>query len=205
VNKWVDCSTNHQVFDGGVFMKVLRLQPKDTDYISQVANLLVEGFKDTGSTSWPNLEAGLSEVNESLQDDRISLVAVDNNEKVIGWVSGIRKYDGYTWELHGLIIQQTYRRQGNGKILVTALEEHLRKLGCTTIYLGTDDENFRTTISGKDLYPNVLENLLNIRNPGNHPYEFYQRVGFTIVGIIPDANGLGKPDILMAKRVKGLQ
>ena len=25
--------------------------------------------------------------------------------------------------------------------------------------------------------------------------------GFVIVGVVPDANGLGKPDILMAKRV----
>lgn len=28
-----------------------------------------------------------------------------------------------------------------------------------------------------------------------------QKLGFTTVGVVPDANGLGKPDILMAKRV----
>lgn len=27
-------------------------------------------------------------------------------------------------------------------------------------------------------------------------------VGFVIVGVMPDANGWGKPDIFMAKRVK---
>ena len=29
----------------------------------------------------------------------------------------------------------------------------------------------------------------------------YQKCGFVIVGVVPDANGPGKPDILMAKRV----
>ncbi len=183
-------------------MRILVLHSEDTDFIDQVANLLVDGFKDTGSTSWSDFEAGLNEVRESLQDDRISLAAVDNGGMVVGWVSGIRKYDGHTWELHGLVVKPTYRGQGIGRALVSALEEQVRALGGTTIFLGTDDENYRTTISGTDLYPNVLEKLLKIKNPGNHPYEFYQKVGFTIVGVIPDANGLGKPDIFMAKRVE---
>lgn len=34
-----------------------------------------------------------------------------------------------------------------------------------------------------------------------HPYEFYLKLGYTVVGVIPDANGPGKPDILMATRL----
>ncbi|MQC25305.1 MAG: N-acetyltransferase, partial [Chloroflexi bacterium] len=36
---------------------------------------------------------------------------------------------------------------------------------------------------------------------GGHPFEFYQRCGFVLVGMLPDANGPGRPDIYMAKRV----
>ena len=36
--------------------------------------------------------------------------------------------------------------------------------------------------------------------PGN---EFYLKVGFSLVGVLPDANGPGKPDIFLAKRVGG--
>ena len=58
-----------------------------------------------------------------------------------------------------------------------------------------------TTLAGVDLYRNVFEHITNIKNLRGHPYEFYQKLGFVIVGVMPDANGLGKPDIYMAKRV----
>ena len=79
----------------------------------------------------------------------------------------------------------------------------MSKLGGTTIYLGTDDEDNMTSLSGKDLYPNVFEHITNIENLHGHPFSFYQKLGFAIVGVIPDANGPGKPDIIMAKRVGG--
>ena len=58
-----------------------------------------------------------------------------------------------------------------------------------------------TSLSNTDLYPDVFKHLTQIKNLKRHPYEFYQKLGFTIVGVIPDANGPGKPDIMMAKRV----
>jgi aminoglycoside 6'-N-acetyltransferase I len=47
----------------------------------------------------------------------------------------------------------------------------------------------------------VAGQIAAIRNLKRHPYEFYHKQGYAIVGVIPDANGLGKPDIMMAKRV----
>ena len=76
-----------------------------------------------------------------------------------------------------------------------------RDIGGLTILLGSDDETDMTTLSGVDLYPDVWPHIRNIRNLCDHPFEFYQKCGFVIVGVVPDVNGLGKPDILMAKRV----
>jgi aminoglycoside 6'-N-acetyltransferase I len=58
-----------------------------------------------------------------------------------------------------------------------------------------------TSLGGVDLFPSPLEHLARVRNLRRHPYEFYQKQGYVIVGVVPDANGFGKPDILMAKSV----
>ena len=67
--------------------------------------------------------------------------------------------------------------------------------------LGTDDEDGMTTLSNVNLYDNLPEKIASIRNLKGHPFQFYQKCGFVIIGVIPDANGRGKPDILMAKQV----
>jgi aminoglycoside 6'-N-acetyltransferase I len=45
--------------------------------------------------------------------------------------------------------------------------------------------------------------LIKLKNLHARHYEFYQKLGLVIVGVMPDANGLGKPDIYMAKQVGG--
>ena len=60
-----------------------------------------------------------------------------------------------------------------------------------------------TTLADADVYQDTFQKLQTIRNLTVHPYEFYQKCGFAITGVVPDANGPGKPDILMAKRVQG--
>ena len=57
-------------------------------------------------------------------------------------------------------------------------------------------------MAGIGLYPDVLGHARGIRNLRSHPYEFYQKLGFALVGVLPDANGPGRPDIFMAKRMR---
>ncbi|MEO0986985.1 MAG: GNAT family N-acetyltransferase, partial [Cyanobacteria bacterium J06639_14] len=123
--------------------------------------------------------------------------------QVLGWIGGICQYDVHGWELHPLVVSPDYQRQGIGRRLVADLEIQVGQRGGTTLYLGTDDETGLTSLAGIDLYPNPLEHLMRIQNLGGHPYSFYQKVGFTVVGVLPDANGPGKPDIFMAKRIVG--
>jgi hypothetical protein len=49
----------------------------------------------------------------------------------------------------------------------------------------------------------VLTHAARIGNPRGHPYRFYQKLGFVVVGVMPDANGRGGPAIYMPKRIAG--
>ena len=83
-----------------------------------------------------------------------------------------------------------------------AFEAEVVLRGALTIKLGTDDIVGMTSLGGQDLYPNVWEHVEAIENIKGHPYSFYEKMGYAIVGVLPDANGFGKPDIFMAKRVR---
>lgn len=167
--------------------------------INQVACLVFESFQEHYPHAWTTLESAIEEVRASFGEDRISRIAVDEGGQILGWIGGIKQYEGNVWELHPLVVKKGYRERGIGRTLVRDLENCARERGGLTLWVGTDDEDNQTTLSKVNLYPNPIQHLLNMRNLKNHPYEFYQKCGFVIVGVMPDANGIGKPDIYLAK------
>ncbi len=182
-------------------VQIITLLPDDEGAIEQVAALLIEGFKAHAPHAWQDMAAALEEVRESLGEDRISRIAVDDKGEIVGWIGGLSHYDGNVWEIHPLVVKPSRQGSGIGRQLARDFEDLARKRGGLTIWVGTDDEDNMTTLAGVDLYPNVLEHLTQIKNLRRHPYEFYQKLGFVISGVMPDANGRGMPDIFLAKRV----
>ncbi len=182
-------------------MKIIDLNKNDNNAVQQSAELLVNGFQNHWPNAWPNLKAGLKEVQSALQDNKINKIAVDDKGFVLGWIGGLSEYNNFAWELHPLVVHPEYQNKGIGKALVSDFEIEVKKRGGISIFLGTDDEDNMTSLSNTNLYPDVFTHINKIKNLKNHPFEFYTKVGFSIVGVIPDANGFGKPDIIMAKRV----
>jgi aminoglycoside 6'-N-acetyltransferase I len=178
------------------------LNPADESAIQAAAALLVAGFGADWPQAWPELPSALAEVHEALESGKICRIARAADGRVLGWIAGSPEYGGNVWELHPLVVDPTRQGQGIGRALVADFETQVDERGGITILLGTDDEAGMTSLSGVDLYPDVWRHIKEIRNPRRHPYTFYQKCGFAIVGVVPDANGVGKPDILMAKRVK---
>jgi aminoglycoside 6'-N-acetyltransferase I len=184
-------------------MQIIDLDPGDEERIEQTAQLVFAGFKEGWPSAWPTIEAAREEVRASFGPRCVSRIAVDANGNALGWETATREYNDTTWQLQVLVVSGQHRGEGIGRALVSDAEALARQRGACTLWLGSDDETGQTTLSGVDLYPDVCQHIARIRNLKGHPYEFYQKLGFVIVGVLPDANGPGKPDIFLAKRVGG--
>ena len=145
------------------------------------------------------------ETRRMMSSNRIALAAIadiDDQLHVVGIIGAIPQYGVTGWELHPLAVSRQHQRHGIGRLLVETLEVEVAARGCVTLYLGSDDEDGTTSLYGTDLYDDTFNKIMNIENIDYHPYEFYEKMGYKIVGVIPDANGIGKPDIWMAKHIK---
>ena len=183
-------------------MKIITITPANETIIHQAAQLLTDAFREHWPNAWSTFEDALEEIHEMFEPEKIARAAVDDDGNLLGIIGGILQYDGHVWELHPLAVQPNIQKQGIGRALVEDFEEQVRQRGGLTITLGSDDEDGMTSLSNVDLYEDTWEKIQNIRNLKRHPYEFYQKLGYVITGIVPDANGKGKPDIIMSKRVK---
>lgn len=186
-------------------VEIRTLDHDDHTAIDAAARILNAAFADRRPAPWSTYAAARAEVLDVLAPDAICRAAFDQDGRMLGWIAGAPDYGGNVWELHPLAVHPDAQRRGVGRALVADFERQVAARGGVTILLGTDDEEGMTTLGNVDLYPNVCEHIAHVRNLRNHPFEFYQKCGFAIVGVVPDANGVGKPDILMAKRVLPVQ
>jgi aminoglycoside 6'-N-acetyltransferase I len=175
-------------------MKIGLFEKRNLNYVKEAAEILIESFPHSYSS------CAVEEIEKCLHEDRIAIMAVEE-DKIVGFVGAIPQYGITGWELHPIVVRKTKQNKGIGTLLIKALEKEVANKGGITIYLGTDDEFNKTSLSNEDLYENTFDKIRNIKNFKKHPYEFYQKMGYKIVGVIPDVNGIGKPDIWMAKRI----
>jgi aminoglycoside 6'-N-acetyltransferase I len=179
---------------------ITTLDVTDAAQVEQTAQLLVAAFAHMPDT-WDTIEEAREEIQDALEDGKLNFVALDDSGQVIGWIGGLHSY-ALVWELHPLAVDPNVQTQGIGAALVRVFEAEVKVRGGLVIMLGSDDVLGQTTLADKELYPDIWAHIRDIRNLNRHPYEFYQKLGYTVTGIIPDANGQGQPDILMTKRLE---
>lgn len=163
--------------------------------IAQAAQMLTDELPE----GWPTLADAMEEIDE-LRGKRESLLlcAVEENE-IVGWAGLLPEY-GKLFELHPLVVRHDWQRKGIGTALLHEIMRAAREKGGLTLLAGAGDETGETSFANVDLYED-LPGKLAAFEPGTHQSAFYMQHGFTVVGVVPDVNGIGRPDIQMAIRL----
>lgn len=172
----------------------------DPALMEDAAALLTRTFKGMGKDAWPTIESAREELAECVAAPNIA-VGLLVKGRLAGWIGARPMYER-TWELHPMLVDPALQGAGHGRALIAELERRAAARGVIGLALGTDDETEATSLSAARLdSSNYMRELAAIKNRKHHPFEFYQKCGYMIVGAIPDANGPGKPDIWMWKRI----
>jgi aminoglycoside 6'-N-acetyltransferase I len=180
---------------------IVTMGPANDEQIAEVCELLVRSFRELSPTWVPTIEAAHEKVIDALRPGMLSRALLIGG-RVVGWIGARHDY-GSVWELHPIVIDQAMRGRGFGRALVHDIESLARREGALTLLLGTSDEMGRTTLADRDLFRDPIAALRNLRAMDAHPLGFWLRLGYTVVGVVPDAEGPGKPTIHLAKRVGG--
>jgi len=178
---------------------IVTIGPADEEQIAEVCELLVRSFRELSPAWVPTVEAAREKVVDALRPGMLSRALLIGS-RVAGWVGARHDY-GSVWELHPIVVDQAMRGRGFGRALVNDIEGLARREGALTLLLGTSDEMGRTTLAGQDLFRDPIAALRNLKAVGSHPLGFWLRLGYRVVGVVPDAEGPGKPTIHLAKRV----
>jgi len=72
----------------------------------------------------------------------------------------------------------------------------------STLLAATSDETGNTNLFGENLYIDPSKSVKELQaTERRSPYKFWESVGFTVVGIVPDEEGPGKPGIHLARKL----
>jgi aminoglycoside 6'-N-acetyltransferase I len=180
----------HVIFD---------LERSDLKRIKLISEFLPECFKKYAPTWLPDNEACLNQIYSSLDSDRVSRVVLNEDDHPIGWIGAVADED--TWEIHPIAVSPHHQRSGIGRLLVADIENLAREAGAVSVWAGTSDETNSTSFSRVDLYKEPAKAFENIEAPEDHPVNFWLKAGYSVVGVLPDEEGLGKPGIHLARRI----
>jgi len=182
--------------------QIIDLPFDDRTLLDQLARMAHAAFQVHAPGWLPTVQDAKAEVLESLEPKKMSRVLIDDTRHPLGWIGVIPQSSGRIWEIHPLAVSLAVQQRGYGRALIADVEQLARVAGALTLVVGTSDATNATTLSGVDLYADPAAAIASLRALRDHPYTFYEKLGFKVVGITPDADGIGKPGITLAKPVR---
>ena len=183
-------------------MQIRPLSEDDGALVDALVPLSVRAAALSSPAWLPTPEDARAEILRALRPGRVCRALVDAGA-ALGW-GGAFASEATAWEIHPLLVDPAHHGRGAGRRLVAELEAVAARAGALVMALSTSDALGATTPAGRDLYADPLGALarLDVREPGaRHAIGFWRAVGYSVVGVLPDAEGEGVPSIRFAKRL----
>lgn len=181
-------------------MRIADLDPTDARLLESLAKL-THASAALHAPNWlPSLADAREELAGATRAGHVTRVLFDEGGAPAGWISAVHQY-GAVWEIHPLLVGPDHHRRGFGAQLVADVEQTAASRGAAVSFVSTSDEVGSTSLGGVDLYEDPLGALANISIDPSHAMGFWLRQGYALVGMIPDAEGPGKPSIHLTKRL----
>lgn len=181
-------------------MEIVDFGALDTARHAEAATILRDALAHLPSAYNAPGEAEAEVALRCVDGDWLGYAAMDG-DRLVGWSGAIRTYS-HGWEIHPLVVAPDRQRRGIGSALLAALESRARGEGALTLFLGSDDDYGGTSLYGRELWPDVVDHVATTEpTDRGHALTFYRRHGYRIVELLPDVNGAGRPDIVLAKRL----
>lgn len=175
------------------------LEETHLDRIERISEFLFDCFSKYAPLWLPDRNTCVKEIYSSFESGRRSRVLLDEDDHPIGWIGAIT--DEKLWEIHPIAVSRQHQGKGLGMRLVADIQQLARESGAISVWAGTSDETGSTSFSRIDLYEEPSRSFNNIEAPEDHPVRFWLKAGYSLVGVMPDEEGLGKPGIHFAKRI----
>lgn len=156
---------------------------------------------DAGAEHSPGWLPDLASARETIEEERGKFVRVMlDGDAPIAWIAAAHDW-GRLWEIHPMIVARAHQRRGHGRTLVREVEAAARADGALTLTLSTSDMTNATSLSHVDLFDDPARRIRELALIKPHPVGFWLALGFSVVGVTPDAEGPGMPSISFAKRL----
>jgi aminoglycoside 6'-N-acetyltransferase I len=182
-----------------VAMRIEDLDATDGPLLERLARL-THAAAATHAPNWlPTMDAAREEVDDATAEGHVTRVLFDDEGAPLGWGSTFHTY-GAVWEIHPLVVDVAHHRHGHGARLLADLEARAADRGAGVLIVGTSDETEATSLGGIDLYRDPIGAMASLTFADSHAVGFWLRMGYSLVGITPDAEGPGRPSINFAKR-----
>jgi aminoglycoside 6'-N-acetyltransferase I len=180
-------------------MRIADLDAMDESVLEKLAALTHEAAAVNFPNWLPTMGDAREEVSDATAEGHITRVLLDDAAEPLGWVSCFHAY-GHVWEIHPLVVSVKQHRKGHGARLLADIEMLAASRGAGVLIVGTADETGATSLGGVDLYRDPIGALANMTAAPSHPVGFWLRMGYSLVGVTPDAEGPGLPTLNLAKR-----